>query len=346
MQRIAWLCLCVTTTLATLMTSVLARSSVLPITSIMCARHMASDSSSSGSSQSGKDPVSALFSAGRLCRLQNQPQFHQGLRPRSNTSSSPILRLLGVTADAGGQSGGGSGGGGNGGTESAGTDFWFAFPASGPLLQDWQPVRELVVQICGITQTTGTVTVPGLSYSASFSIPSGGGLATVTVPASCQMSTMDGIENSAVHVVAGAPVQVQASDWLPYMSEGFMAMPSANVGNNYVVVAYPTQAMQQEGVSYGSGRFSIVAVADNTTATITPSVDCGSHLAGVPFTVTLSTGQAYELMEPTVGSDLTGTTITSDNNVVVFGGAQGAYVPIGAPQANPLTEQIPSVDRL
>ncbi|HLK13525.1 MAG TPA: fibronectin type III domain-containing protein [Fimbriimonadaceae bacterium] len=213
-------------------------------------------------------------------------------------------------------------------------------------MQDWQPVRELVVQICGITQTTGTVTVPGLSYSASFSIPSGGGLATVTVPASCQMSTMDGIENSAVHVVAGAPVQVQASDWLPYMSEGFMAMPSANVGNNYVVVAYPTQAMQQEGVSYGSGRFSIVAVADNTTATITPSVDCGSHLAGVPFTVTLSTGQAYELMEPTVGSDLTGTTITSDNNVVVFGGAQGAYVPIGAPQANPLTEQIPSVDRL
>lgn len=52
-------------------------------------------------------------------------------------------------------------------TDSSGTDFWVAFPTN------YSASVAPIIYITGATNTTGTLTIPGLSYSMTF---------TVTVP--------------------------------------------------------------------------------------------------------------------------------------------------------------------
>ncbi len=90
----------------------------------------------------------------------------------------------------------------------------------------------------------------------------------------------------------------------------------------------------------------IAAPSDNTTVTITPSVTTGARTAGVPYVITLNQGQTYALQntgsEP---SDLSGTLITSDKPIAVFGSHSAANIPAPAVGfADYLVEQLISTD--
>ena len=75
-------------------------------------------------------------------------------------------------------------------------------------------------------------------------------------------------------------------------------------------------------------QFAIVATADNTTVTIILPLQVGLHSANVPFTVTLMQGQTYQLRDTSDAlADLTGTRITSDQPIAVFGSHQCAGIP-------------------
>lgn len=85
----------------------------------------------------------------------------------------------------------------------------------------------------------------------------------------------------------------------------------------------------------------VVASADATTVTITPSATTGPRTAGVPYNVTLNQGEAYLLQNTDHGSDLSGSFVTSDKPVAVYGGHGCANVPPGFVACDHLVEQLP-----
>ena len=107
-----------------------------------------------------------------------------------------------------------------------------------------------------------------------------------------------------------------------------------DLGQHYIVEAYTNDT------GLGS-QFSVVGTVDGTNVTIVPSETVGSHPAGTPYTVQLNQGQTYQLNDADVpNGDLTGTDVTSDKPVAVFGGNNCADVPSGYFYCNILTEEL------
>jgi hypothetical protein len=71
--------------------------------------------------------------------------------------------------------------------------------------------------------------------------------------------------------------------------------------------------------SYARSAFNVVATEDNTTITITPSQNIIGHAAGIPFTITLNTGQTFcaEASSTSAGQHLSGSIVSSDKPVAV-----------------------------
>ena len=100
--------------------------------------------------------------------------------------------------------------------------------------------------------------------------------------------------------------------------------------------------------SFGEGRSQLLVVAseDNTQIVITPAVDLENHVAGVPYTVTLNQGDVYRVsVRPgidTPADSFTGTTVSSDQPISVFGGSTASFVPERTGPADMLVEQLPA----
>lgn len=205
------------------------------------------------------------------------------------------------------------------GLSNAGKEFWLGFPTN------FGGGTELTLYVTGSTATTGTVSVPGESFSESFSVTPGT-VTAVKLPSGAQMATSDGIEEKAIHVTAGAPVVVYGLNDFPFTTDAYTALPTNVVGTSYTVLAFGAG----QG---GNSEFSVVATQNDTAVTITPSVNGGeadTRPAGVPYTVTLNQGQEYQLRATTNPEDLTGTKVTSTAPVSVFGGQQCANIPSNA----------------
>ena len=98
------------------------------------------------------------------------------------------------------------------GLSNAGTEFWLGFTTN------YVRGSALTLYIAGETATTGTVSIPGESFSESFSVTPGE-VTAVKIPSNNQMNTSDGIEEKAVHVTAGAPVVVYGLNDEPFTPE-------------------------------------------------------------------------------------------------------------------------------
>jgi hypothetical protein len=194
---------------------------------------------------------------------------------------------------------------------SRGREFWLAFPGN------YTGTPTLTLFITGDTATTGTVQFPG--FSTSFSVTPGA-VTPVTLPASAQQSVTEGVESKGIRVTAGADVSVYGLNRIQYTTDAYLGLPSRSLGTEYVVLGFPSNG------SWAS-QFSIVATEDGTTVTITPSTAVGSRPAGIPYTVALNRGQAYQGRTAGSGADVSGTIITSNRPVSVFGGNQCANVP-------------------
>ena len=202
---------------------------------------------------------------------------------------------------------------------AAGSDFWLAFPANfgGP---------ELTLFIVGNTATSGTVEVPGIEFSQGFDVTPGQ-VTSVSIPSDAQITADDSVSNLGIHVTAADPVTVYGLNRIAQTTDGYLGLPVSAVGTDYLALAY----------SGGNSEFAVVGTQDNTTVTITPSVDLGARAAGQSFQVPLDEGQTYEL----TGSDVSGTSITSDKPISVFAGAQCASIPPDAFACDHIVEQLP-----
>ena len=209
---------------------------------------------------------------------------------------------------------------------SSGTEFWLTFP--GNYAPDPSNPPEVQLYISGIAGTHVSVALPGLAtpFISSVTIP-GGGVIGVPLPTNADLANAnDIIQTNGIHVLASAPVSVYGFDHVPFTTDAYLGLPIRALGISYMVMAYKNVFV---GVPDLNGtQFAIVATENGTMATITPSSSVGVHAAGTPFTINLMQGQTYQLRNTSdAPADLTGTIITANLPIAVFGSHQCADIP-------------------
>lgn len=210
---------------------------------------------------------------------------------------------------------------------SAGTEFYFAFQLN--YSDRYSGNRLLSLFITGKEDTQGTVTIPGLNFSQPFAVQANK-VTTITIPSSAQYLGYNTVTKLGVHVVAQKEITVYGANQAIGSGDAFLALPVSALGAEYI-------AMTNKGIYFGYDSWdfpsdlAVVGAFDNTTVTITPSVEVRGHKAGIPFTVILNKGDTYQIYgalvkDPKeiygyVNSDLTGTLINSTAPVAVMSGA-------------------------
>lgn len=186
---------------------------------------------------------------------------------------------------------------------------------------------------------------------------------TYSVPLILEMLSSDSLENKAVHVWSNdASLFVDFNSHDAYTSDASYVIPSAGWGETYILAAYESlnASLAGEGDGYPydyPSEFVIVSNQDSTQVTITPSFALRStrgdsstvYPAGIPFTITMQTGQAvqYETVRitdtTTIPFDATGTQIVSSNPVGVIGASSCANIPVQFPYCDFVCEMIPPI---
>ena len=206
--------------------------------------------------------------------------------------------------------------------DSKGTDFWLMFEGN-------VNTPTLTLFIAGDTATIGTVSIPGLSFTSSFSVTPGT-VTSVILPSTAQVTTSNTIGNLGIHVSSAAEVTVYGLNRARYTTDAFLGLPADILGTEYINLGYGRSGSQ----------FGIVATQANTTVTITPSVTTGSRIVGVPYSIILNQGQTYQLRNTTSTGDLTGSIVQSDKPIAAFGGHQCANIPPGYTACDHIVEQL------
>jgi len=213
-------------------------------------------------------------------------------------------------------------------SDSKGTDFWLMFNAN-------LGTSTLNLFIAGDTATTGNVDIPGLAFSAPFAVTPGV-VTTVLLPSSTAVTTLGVVGNKGIHVTAKDEVSVYGLNQVSATTDAYLGLPTDILGTEYIVQGY-------ENVDVlNASQFGVVAAVDNTVVTIRPSTATSDGKpAGVPFNVTMNQGQTYQLRTTASGgADLSGSIVTSDKPVAVFGGHQCANIPRGHIACDHIVEQM------
>jgi hypothetical protein len=189
--------------------------------------------------------------------------------------------------------------------------------------------------IFGDVGTTGTVT-NNAGFSQSFTIDSTGVFnLNVGTMATMPSSVSNSVNGRSFRIDANNPISGLALNREGFTSDMTGLLDVTGLGNDYYVMGFT-------GVFGEGGQFSVTATRDNTQVTITPSVAINGNPAGVPFTVTLNAGESVKYNA--VSGDVTGTRVTANNDVAVFGGAACTQVPVGVVACDHLISQNFSTD--
>ncbi len=212
---------------------------------------------------------------------------------------------------------------------SKGKDFWFGF------LQNYYPQSgEMRVYITSETPCSGMISSPLQAWSQTFTVTPG--VSTlVLVPYNIGENLDNDIINTkALHVTTTECVSVFAHYYQTATSDAAVIFPTNSVGNDYLVTTWFNANMNN-----GSPEFLIAATEDGTNIDITPTTAAGSHAAGVTYSISIDSGEVYQLQS--TNGDLTGTRVrgTNNKNFALFGGHVCANI-IGCGYCDHLFDQL------
>jgi hypothetical protein len=139
-----------------------------------------------------------------------------------------------------------------------------------------------------------------------------------------------GIRDTGFRVVSPDPIAGYFVNRASASTDMSYILDSEALGTDYVVAS--------QGGGFGEGsQVMIRATEDNTTVTFTPS-------GGTPISVNLNAGETYKYAGG--ATNLTGSQVSSDRPVAVFGGHECSQVPAGTTYCDVLIEQMIPNDRL
>jgi len=128
-------------------------------------------------------------------------------------------------------------------------------------------------------------------------------------------------------------VSVSGMNTMRFSSDAFLALPNEALGTEYYVLSYPsTFARDLEPVNGADfpSQFAVIATENNTSVKIDPSTEINN--TSDIINVKLNKGEVYfakagNKFLTRKGSDVTGTKITADKPIVVYGSHQRTNIP-------------------
>jgi hypothetical protein len=205
------------------------------------------------------------------------------------------------------------------------------------------------VSISNTGPSAATVTITGANnFNSSYNVAAGA-IVEVTLPwvsaLSCGAGPCNGgqpatpttarVNNGSYRIRSTQPVtvyQFNARDYtksglFSYTNDASLLLPVNAMSGNYYVASHPS-------FYQWPGLIDIVATQDNTQVTLTPSttIAAGGGLATNGGTVTLNRGDVVQVTNPVPGSiswgtDMSGSTVTANAPIEVFGGHACVYIP-------------------
>lgn len=200
-------------------------------------------------------------------------------------------------------------------------EFWLTFPT---ILNNGigsGGYSEPSLYIASERATSGIVEVAGLNFRAPFTVIPGEAT-KVILPLNVRVSSGTFTEEKAIYVTAIHEIQVYGLNYTTAASDAYLGLPTHLLGKEYMVASRSSLAGTQ---------LAVVPVEDNTTIWITPTL-------GTPGQVVLNQGQVYQYY-PKLQGDLTGSLVSADKPIAVFGGSNCAFIPDNQPFCNHLIEQ-------
>ena len=206
--------------------------------------------------------------------------------------------------------------------DSKGKDFWLMFNSN------YSNTPELTLFITSAVNTSGVVTVPGLAFSAPYTVAANT-VTPVIIPSTVATHINNVIDYKGIHVTAIDEVTVYGLNRIPYTTDAYLGLPTDVLGTDYMIL------------TYRAGEIGVVATQNSTVVTITPTITTLTRTAGVPFNITLNQGQTYELENTNTTLDFSGTTITSNKPIGVMGAVRCANIPPGVSYCDHICEMLP-----
>ncbi|MBC8037535.1 MAG: PEP-CTERM sorting domain-containing protein [Rhizobiales bacterium] len=183
------------------------------------------------------------------------------------------------------------------------------------------------VFLFGTTGQTATVSnLAGFSQNIVFGVD---GFFNLPIANTYQQSGT-GIRNTGFQVVSPDPIAGYFVNRAPFTTDMTYLLDSAALSTEYVV------ASQGQGFGEGS-QVAIHATENNTAVTFTPK-------GGAAINVVLQAGETYKYAGGS--TDLTGSLVSADKKVAVFGGHECAQTPPGITACDTLLEQMIPTDKL
>ncbi|HMW16190.1 MAG TPA: IgGFc-binding protein [Pseudomonadales bacterium] len=186
--------------------------------------------------------------------------------------------------------------------------------------QNYNPPNASVFLFGQSGQTATVSNLDGFSQNVALGVD---GFFNLSIPNSHQQSGT-GIKTSGFQVVSPNPIAGYFVNRAPFTTDMTYLFDSNALGNNYLV--------SSQGGGFGEGsQVMIHATQDNTAVTFTPK-------GGAAINVVLNAGETYK--HAGGSANLTGSLVSADKPVAVFGGHSCAQVPVGTAFCDNLLEQM------
>lgn len=191
---------------------------------------------------------------------------------------------------------------------------------------------QIELHLTGEENTMVTVTYPVINPTFTTTVAVNPGQVTIVqVPnLASRLWPIGIVANNAVRAasVDGKEFIVYQINRYTTTSDAALGLPINALNTEYIISGYYSTITQND-----RGEFTVVAVADNTEVTITPTNALGGpgagYPAGLPFTIMLDRGEGFlaQSLVNGVAGDLTGSIVQSSRPVAVSNGNKCANVP-------------------